>query len=286
MIYFDLHCDTATLMYDHNLKFNASELHVNSRGFKRFEKCYQCFAVFIDDVKSVHGLDYFKNVVSYFQPLAAGEKNLVPVLTTEGGRVIDGNPDNLNILKDYNVRIFGMVWNGENPLATGAAKDNTKGLTALGKECLKRLSDLSIYPDISHLSDQGVYDLMENYDKPFVATHSNCRAVRNHFRNQTDEQLKEIYRRGGLTGLNLYPPTISEQPSIAGLMDHVEHMLELGGENSVCLGCDWDGTSLPDGITGIESIFDIYTELKKYYGEVIADKIIYKNALRFLDLKA
>jgi membrane dipeptidase len=273
-------------MYGHKLDFSASELHINKKGLKHFEKCYQCFAVYINDIKSIYGINYFKDVINYFLPLAVKEKNLIPVITTEGGQVIEGNLDNLNILKENNVRIFGMVWNGENALATGAVKDNGKGLTSLGKECLQRLSDLDIYPDISHLSDQGVYDLMESYDKPFIATHSNSRAVRNHLRNLTDEQLSEIYRRGGLTGLNLYPPTIAENPAVSDLIKHVEHMLELGGENCISLGCDWDGTSLPDGITGIESIYNISSELSKFYNKDIVDKIIYKNALRFLDIKA
>ena len=284
MIYFDLHCDTATLMYENKINFSNNELHINSKVLKLFEKCYQCFAVYIDDIKNIYGIDYFKNVLNYIKPLIAKESNLVPVFTTEGGRVIEGNLDNLYILKEYDICIFGMVWNGENALATGAVKDNKKGLSSLGKECLKRLYDLNIYPDISHLSDQGIYDLMENYEKPFVASHSNSRKVKEHPRNQTDEQLTEIYKRGGLTGLNLYPPTISEEATIPDLIKHLEHMLELGGENCICLGCDWDGTSLPKGITGIESIYDIVAELKEHYSPEIIDKIIYKNALRFFGL--
>lgn len=282
MIYFDLHCDTATMMYRMKSDFSDNNLHINEKGLGLFEKCYQCFAVFTDDKVKTDGMDFFKNVMDYVRPIFEKQGNLFPVFTTEGGHVIEGNLDNLLILKEYGIEIFGLSWNGENALATGALCDNKKGLSDLGKECLRHLAELDIYPDISHLSDRGIYDVMKYYDKPFIATHSNSRKVHDHLRNQTDEQLKEIFKRGGLVGLNLYPPTISEQATIGDLMNHVEHMLELGGENSICLGCDWDGTTLPSGIKGIQNIFDITAELNKLHTKEITDKIIYKNAYNFL----
>lgn len=106
----------------------------------------------------------------------------------------------------------------------------------------------NIIVDVSHLNDEGFADLCKIASKPFIATHSNSRAICGHSRNLTDAQFCEIRDRGGIVGLNYYRNFIvdgGETTSISDLLKHVHHFLELGGENTIALGSDFDGSGHP-----------------------------------------
>ena len=283
MRFFDLHCDTPTVMAAKKNDFTDGAMHINGRGLEKFEKAYQLCAVFTPDGYQESGYAYFRSVMDYFLPVAKQVKNLVPVVSSEGGRCIDGNPEKLKTLKaDYGLRVFGLVHNGENELACGGAKDNGKGLTEAGKEAVKMCEELDITPDCSHLSDAGFEDLVKICGKPFIATHSNCRSVYGKLRNLEDDQLREIFHRGGLAGLNLFPDIICEDPSLTDLLKHAEKMLSLGGENCIAMGGDLDGiVSVPKGFKDVGSYADIRDMLASAFSDVIAEKIMFKNAARF-----
>lgn len=281
MKYFDLHCDTAADLYRRGLDFTAEDQQVNRFGFSHFEKCRPCFAVFSNDVTVRQGIDYFRKVADYFKKIIAEEKNVEPILTTEGGQIIEGDLANLDVLKSYGVRIFGFSWNGENALAAGNFFDPTYPLTNLGIKALARLEELNIYPDVSHLSDQGVKDILTHTHQPVIATHSNCRSVWDHPRNITDDQIRGIYQTGGIVGLNLYTDTISEKGTLEDLLFHIDRFLELGGEKQLCLGADWDGMDPPPPIRGIEGILLIHQMITDHFSKEIADRIIYQNGCDF-----
>lgn len=230
-IYSDLHCDTATVMYTNKKNF-SDNLHISRKSLSSFDTAVQFFSIFVDDIKVKDGFDYFNKTLDYFLPLVKEEKNILPLVSVEGGgAIINDNKEYLMTLKRRGVRMFGLVWNGENTLATGALKDNSKGLTDAGKEMCKLLEQENIYPDISHLSDRGFWDLAETTSMPIIASHSNSRSVYNHLRNLTDEQAAEIIRRKGLIGINLYPDIIAQNPKLSDLIRHVEHFMSLGGKN-------------------------------------------------------
>lgn len=280
---FDLHCDTATVMYAKKNDFSDPNMHINEKGLEKYEKVFQLCAVFTSDGQGGSGFDYFRSVMDYFLPVAAKVKNLVPVVSSEGGRCIDGNIDNINIMKEkYGLRVFGLVHNGENELACGGLSDNRKGLTGTGKEAVARCEELGIVPDCSHLSDAGFEDLVKICRKPFIATHSNCRSVYDRQRNLTDDQLREIFRRNGLVGLNLYPDIICDDPDIKDLIKHAEKMLKLGGEDHIAMGGDLDGiVSVPKGFRDIGSFADIHSMFASAFSPELAEKIMYANAARF-----
>ena len=284
MIYSDLHCDTATEMYNKRLDFNG-DFHINSHSLKPFEKCYQCFAVFTDDTSTNGGMSYFRSVLDYFMPLVRREKNIVPIITVEGGGVIEGDLDNIYELKRLGVRIFGLSWNGENELAAGARTNNMQPLTSLGIKALKILEETCILPDVSHLSERGFYDVFENYGGRVLATHSNCRRICSNLRNLTDEQIKLIIERKGLIGLNLYPPFLGDNACVDTLVKHAEHILSLGGEDCLALGCDFDGVpALPTGIKNVSYITVINKVFSAYFGIETTKKIIAYNVIRVLNL--
>lgn len=286
MKFIDLHCDTPTVMFAKKNGFDDTSMHINNSGLKKFEKAYQLCAVFTPDEYKDSGFEYFRSVMDYFLPVAKNALNFVPIVSSEGGRCIDGDPENLKKLKaDYSLRVFGLVHNGENELACGGVRDNKKGLTETGVAAVKMCEDLGITPDCSHLSDAGFDDLVKICSKPFIATHSNCRSVYNKQRNLEDDQLREIFHRGGLCGLNLFPDIICDDPKLSDLLPHAEKMLSLGGEDCIAIGGDLDGiVSVPKGFTDVGSYTEIYSMFAAAFSDKIAEKIMFANAARFFGI--
>lgn len=282
MKYFDLHCDTATCLFDDGETFENTDCVVNSRSAETFEKYCQTFAFWFNDVTHARGFEYLKNALEYFRKIVS-EISAEPVLSVEGGGCLEGDLDRIFWLKSEGFRIFGLSWNGENELASGNVLSPKKGLTPLGKEAVGLLDETGIVPDISHLSDAGAYDVFSYAKGKVVATHSCARRVFDHPRNITDEMITEIISRGGLIGLNLYPKALSENPKAEDLLFHAEHILSLGGENALAFGCDWDGTELPDGITGLASLSSLREKFVSAFSEEIAEKVFYNNAAAFFD---
>lgn len=189
-------------------------------------------------------------------------------------------------IRELGFSVAMLTWNYENAYAVGAVCDQQKGLTERGKELVGRLLDENIVLDVSHLSDAGVEELLEMTGRPFIASHSNARAVCENPRNLNDCQIKEIIRRKGLIGMNFYAPFLGsgETVELKELLCHMDHILNLGGEDVLAIGSDFDGGSnkFPVGITGVESIPQIKTEMKNAgFPPSIIEKIFFENAYRF-----
>ena len=187
--------------------------------------------------------------------------------------------------------LFRSWWGGSrsvsythlNELGSGALGGKDRGLTPFGKECVRELERNRIIIDISHLNDRGVDDVFHIAERPVAATHSNLRSVCGSPRNLTDSQFKEIVRRGGICGVNFYPPFVNGEKdySLDSLRRHLERMLKLGGEGTVALGSDFDGASMPSFLKGIESLYTLYSAVVEWFGTELADRLFYKNAVEF-----
>ena len=125
---------------------------------------------------------------------------------------------------------------------------------------------------------------MEIAQKPVIASHSNCRAICGHSRNLTDEQIRALAKNGGFAGLNVYSAFVGEKGSMDELVAHVEHFWEIGGEEIVGLGGDWDGCdSLAGGLTGVQDLVKLYEALlRRNYSEALLEKLFIGNLLRVL----
>ena len=167
------------------------------------------------------------------------------------------------------------------------ASPTDTGLTIQGIDFLTEAERLGIIIDVSHLSDRGFFDVAAHSKKPFLASHSNARALCNVPRNLSDDMLRLLANRGGLTGLCLHEPFLSASPCSAddiseALVRHVTHILSVAGSNLLALGTDFDGTPgnriIPD-VTKLSRLEDL---LKKagLTGHQI-EKLFYQNALRF-----
>ena len=133
------------------------------------------------------------------------------------------------------------------------------GLTDLGREYVKEAQRLGMIEDVSHISDEAFWDIMDITQAPVVATHSNSRAVCGHSRNLTDEMFMEICKTGGVAGFNQYDAFVGENADLNKACDHFLHFMELDPEGKhIALGGDLDGCeSLPKGFSGLESYPDL-----------------------------
>ena len=146
------------------------------------------------------------------------------------------------------------------------------------------MNELGIIVDVSHLSDAGFYDVCRYSDRPFVASHSNARSVCGVARNLSDDMIRKLSDKGGVTGLNYCSAFIEdhneEYTTIDKMVEHIRHIVDVGGIDCVGLGSDFDGIGNKLEIKDASGLPLLYEALKKYYSEDEIEKIFYKNVLR------
>ncbi len=172
------------------------------------------------------------------------------LLAVEGMSAIGGSIEILEVLHRLGVRSAMLTWNERNSLADGAMdQESSGGLSAEGKRVIAAMQRLKMALDVSHLGERGFWDLLEISEGPVLASHSNVRALRNHPRNLTDEQIKALAARGGVIGMNFYTEFLVDdgQATLGHLLRHIRHIADLVGPQHVGLGSDFDGiSSAPD----------------------------------------
>ena len=162
---------------------------------------------------------------------------------------------------------------------------NTKdGLTEFGFLFLEEMERLGMIVDVSHLSDAGFWDVVRLSRRPVVASHSNSRAICPHRRNLTDDMFRAIRDSGGVAGLNYYQHFVGDDPTMEGLVRHVEHFLELDGERSLCLGGDMDGCELlAGGMRGLEDVPLLWQALAdRGYPQSLLEDLFWNNLRRLI----
>ena len=167
-----------------------------------------------------------------------------------------------------------------------ASENNICGKYVLYPELVRALDARRMLIDVSHLSDRGFWDVCGLTDRPFVATHSDSRALCRNSRNLTDEQFAEIAQRGGLVGINLYTPFLVRQSDsvLDDAIDHIERFIGMYGERIVALGCDFDGCDqLPVGIEGLGDMYRLADRMLALgYREETVRGLFYDNAFAFI----
>lgn len=231
---------------------------------------------------------------------ALSEDKLAVLIGLEGLASIGENVDLLNALYMFGARHASLTWNEENELATGNSGNPERGLTKYGVEAVKKLEQLGMIVDVSHANEKTFWDIEKTATKPFIASHSNCKALCDVPRNLTDEQLKAVAKSGGVVGLNAFKdfvhPEIAKQ-DIHHLADHIDHMVNIMGIDHVGFGfdfCDYldddtAGSFASDGgvtTAGFEDASKAQEMIKilnqRGYSKEDIEKISYKNFLRVI----
>ncbi len=304
MRYFDLHCDTldGALMSGKSIVKNEG-MHVSAEKGKHLSPYVQCTAVFVpDQLRGEDALAFFERHADFFEAEAKsgafrvvrGGEDLLPLeggpgvgflLTVEGGAAIAGKLENVAHLRERGVRMMTLTWNGSNEIGSGVRSEDPFGLTLFGRKVIPEMERVGIVVDLSHASERLFWDVAERAERPIVASHSNAKSVCGHARNLTDDQFRAIKESGGLVGLNFYNAFLNDDPEKADIEDlyaHAEHFLALGGEKTLAMGSDFDGSEMPHGITGLESVEEIANVfLRHNLPESLVDAVFYQNAADF-----
>ena len=304
----DLHCDTLSRLLADRRCGGADTLRAGPGGHVSLEKLrdsgylLQAFACFVDLNSTNDPWEEVLALAALYREEAEGNQDLLlplltfsdlerakadgktaGLLTVEEGGVLEGRPDRLQTLHALGVRLITLTWNYENEL--GFPNGKAGGLKPKGFDCLAEMERLHLIPDVSHLGDEGFRDVCQTARRPFLASHSCCRALRDHPRNLTDEMLHALADRGGIVGVNFYSHFLGSDPvsRTADILRHLRHMLDVGGLHLPALGSDFDGIdcTLEFGDAGgMPSLIEAM-DARGFTAEEI-EAVTWKNAWDFL----
>lgn len=208
-------------------------------------------------------------------------------LGIENGYALGKEVNNVRKFRDMGVSYITLCHNGDNDLCDSArGKGEWKGLSPLGKQMVAEMNRLGVMVDISHAAESTFYDVLACSRYPIIASHSSARALCNHPRNLTDDQLKAIAGQGGVVQLCLYKGFINEEAEKASVSDairHINHMVDLIGVEHVGIGSDFDGDGELIGCRASNELINITMHLlKEGYSETDISRIWGGNFLRVM----
>ncbi len=308
---FDLHCDTALALLGKTMQQQGSLLHNSghidlTRAGELPGYC-QCFACFTSDFKHLPGgmtvPQLFElEMISVLREVEANSDRIrlayhtddilnnqkaglmSAVLTIEGPAGFDYDPALLEDLYKIGFRITTLGWNEKNSL-TGSHVTGG-GLTDRGREYVKEAQRLGMCVDVSHISDEGFWDIMDMTQAPVIASHSNSRSVWGESRNLTDDMFKAICHSDGVAGINQYADFLGEAPTLDTVCDHIFHFMELDPEGKhIALGGDLDGCEkLSAGFDDIRG-YNLLAQrlLERGLNETTVANIYWNNAIGVMD---
>ncbi len=304
-------------------QLSRNDLHIDIRKMKKAGYLLQNFALYVDLKKGLDPFEYVLELIDVFREEMGKNKNDIGVIKTydeilanerqgkmsalmtiEEGGCCKGEIGNLERLYQLGARMMTLTWNYPNELASpnlfikSAEKgstlkndegfslfDSSKGLTEKGFFFIQRMEELGMIIDVSHLSDAGFWDIVQHTKKPFVASHSNARALCGHCRNLTDDMIRAVAGRGGVIGLNFYGCFLNEtndsHSRVARMAAHARHMLNVGGSGCLGLGSDFDGISGELEIQDCSQMQKLINELERaHFTGTEIENILWRNVMR------
>lgn len=308
---FDFHCDTALNLLGKDMNGHGSlrrnDLHIDLERAAvngGYAQCFACFTTpFMEKWGGVSPVTVFERELAVIR--AEMEKNadlirqalstrdilqnqenglMSGILTLEGTAGINYDAARLEELYKTGFRVVSLGWNEQNPL-TGSHRTGG-GLTGQGREFVREAQRLGYLVDVSHISDEGFWDLIKITEGPVIATHSNSRSVWGESRNLTDDMFRAICETDGVAGFNMCAEFIGEKPTLDHACDHILHFLELDPNGThIALGGDLDGIeNMPEGFHGVQS-FPAFAEALMARGveEKTVHNIFWNNSLGVMD---
>lgn len=309
---FDFHCDTALALLGEDLNqagsLRRNTLHIDLERASALGGYAQCFACFttplMEQWHHVSPIVIFERELATIQREVDKNRDLIAIaysprdveenrtngkmsaiLTLEGTAGFGHDPALLEDMYAVGFRISSLGWNEQNPL-TGSHVTGG-GLTDQGREFVREAQRLGMLIDVSHISDEGFWDIIHMTNEPIIATHSNSRTVCNHGRNLTDDMFRAICETGGVAGYNACADFTGEDPTMDTICDHIFHFLELDPSGKhIALGGDLDGiSSMPAGFDGIQSYPALALRLlERGLDEKTVMDICWNNAIGVMEL--
>lgn len=184
----------------------------------------------------------------------SGEKIAV-LLALEGLEPLEGDKNRLEEFYSLGVRMATLTWNHANPFGAGVLANG--GLSSVGMNVIQRMSSLGMALDLSHLHQEGFWQVVNSKPKgPVLVSHANAAALMAHPRNLSDDQIKAVADLGGTVGIALYPPFLTlGTATVVHALKHLEHIMKVGGKDCPALGCDFDGIKkTPEGIKDVTDL--------------------------------
>ena len=311
----DMHCDTIGELWKaekagKTISLRSNSLHIDLEKMQKGDYLLQNFAMFVflgrekDPLVNVlEMIDVYNRAMAENADLIAPvlnyediEKNraagkLSGMLTIEEGAVLKGNPYVVRSLYQLGVRMLTLTWNFENeigyPNTIVKAKDydpsRRYGLKPEGIEIVREMNRVGMIVDVSHLGDDGFWDVVKYCDGPFVASHSNARAVCNHTRNMTDDMIRALAEKGGVMGLNFCGDFLNPNGKswVEDMVRHAKHIINVGGSDILGLGTDYDGIDGDLELDHCDKMPLLAQEMERQgFGTEQIEKIFHGNVLR------
>lgn len=218
------------------------------------------------------------------------------IMHMEGAEAIGPDLDALYSFHALGLRSLGPVWSRPTifghgvPFAFPSSPDTGAGLTEAGRRLVKACNALKIMLDMSHMNEKGFDEVANLSDAPIVATHSNAHAVTPSSRNLTDRQLGIIRQTKGMVGLNYATSFLrrdgkqSAEMGWEDMLAHLDHLIEVAGEDHVGLGSDFDGATVPKGIGDVAGLPSLTAAMEAHgYGPALMKKLTHENWLALLE---
>ena len=315
----DMHCDTIMKLYREKKEGKPYSLRENDgqvdlMKLRKGNYLTQNFAMFVymdgttDPYHTCHEMmDVFDAELSANSDMVMQVRNAQDILrarasgkvgallTIEEGGVCRGSLSALQEFYDQGARMMTLTWNFENEigypaaLAAASADGASMGLKPFGVELVQKMEELGMIIDVSHLSDAGFYDVLKYTKAPFVASHSDARALCPHQRNLTDEMIRALAERGGVIGLNYCASFLAQQQrdamaTIEQIAAHAKHIAKVGGIGCLGLGSDFDGIGNPVEMQDASGMIRLSDGLRKAgFHESEVDAIFSGNVMRIYE---
>ncbi|MFC0471828.1 dipeptidase [Halalkalibacter kiskunsagensis] len=261
----DSHCDALLKLWAHPQRdySNSPNIEVNLERVIAGNIKVQLFAIFIEPFikqdqkfqvvleqieifheKVLSSSPKFHHIKKWSDLNELKDGEIGAVLTLEGVDAIGDDLTKLSVLHQLGVLSVGLTWNQANLCADGVGEPRGAGLTTLGKDIVRLNNRNRILTDVSHLSVNGFWDVMELANYP-IASHSNARHLCDHPRNLYDDQIQALVNKNGYIGLVFCPDflTSKAQATIKDILNHLDYMCSLGAEHHIGFGSDFDGIS-------------------------------------------
>ncbi len=306
----DLHCDTLIEGWrKQEESIVDGPFSINLDLLKKNDSLAQFFAIYLSRQETsddFYGL--YKKIYTYYERMikenpdrirpaysaADIRKNredgiLSSVLTIEDGVFLEGKIERVQEVYDMGVRLITLLWNFENSVGYPNSDDpavHNKGLKPFGIEVVERMNELGMIIDTSHLSEGGFYDVAKYSKKPFMASHSCARALCNHRRNLTDDQLKTIGNTGSVVGVNFERSFLkegSEHATMDQIISHLLYMKDKAGIESIGFGSDFDGIEDNGELVNYGGFTKLLNKMENHFSDDEIDKICNLNAMRVIE---